>query len=88
MKTRPNQGTFLCPNCGEPVPARAAACPACGSDEETGWSPEALFEGVTVPAGKKPATGLLFSRFRGRGKLLMLVLGGLTLLAFVLAFCL
>lgn len=29
---------FLCPNCGARVPARAKACPECGSDQETGWS--------------------------------------------------
>ncbi len=29
---------FVCPNCGEDVPARAKSCPHCGSDDETGWS--------------------------------------------------
>jgi hypothetical protein len=26
-----------CPHCGAAVPRGAAACPECGSDEETGW---------------------------------------------------
>jgi zinc-ribbon domain len=34
----------VCPNCGAEVPRNAKACPACGSDESTGWS-EASYEG-------------------------------------------
>jgi hypothetical protein len=30
--------TFACPFCGAEVPAGAAACPECGSDDQTGWS--------------------------------------------------
>ena len=33
--------TFLCAHCGAPVPAGALACPQCGADENTGWSPAA-----------------------------------------------
>jgi hypothetical protein len=29
--------SFECPVCGADVPARAKACPGCGSDERTGW---------------------------------------------------
>ncbi|MFH1844196.1 MAG: hypothetical protein ABIF77_13405 [bacterium] len=29
---------FICPHCGEIIPRDSAACPECGSDEETGWS--------------------------------------------------
>jgi hypothetical protein len=32
---------FLCPHCGEVVPAGALACPECGSDSASGWSEEA-----------------------------------------------
>lgn len=35
---------FLCPNCGAEVRKGKAACPACGSCDETGWS-EAATEG-------------------------------------------
>ncbi len=31
---------FVCPNCYADVPWNAAACPECGSDEETGWAEE------------------------------------------------
>lgn len=32
---------FVCPNCYAEVPWNAAACPECGSDEETGWAEDA-----------------------------------------------
>lgn len=32
---------FVCPNCYAEVPWDAAACPECGSDEETGWAEDA-----------------------------------------------
>lgn len=38
----------ICPNCGAEVPARAKACPECGSDPETGWSDEARYEGLGI----------------------------------------
>ena len=38
-----------CPNCGESVPAGAAACPHCGADEHTGWSEETYLDGVDLP---------------------------------------
>jgi len=39
----------ICPNCGAEVPRNAKACPACGSDEETGWSEEARTDGLDLP---------------------------------------
>ena len=39
----------ICPNCGEEVPPRAKACPACGSDECTGWSDEARADELGLP---------------------------------------
>lgn len=39
----------VCPNCGEEIPPRAKACPACGSDEKTGWSEEARTDGLDLP---------------------------------------
>jgi zinc-ribbon domain len=35
--------SFVCPNCGADVPLKAKACPACGSDRETGWSEAAQY---------------------------------------------
>jgi len=39
---------FNCPNCGEPVPWKAKACPHCGSDENTGWSENTYLDSVDL----------------------------------------
>ncbi len=41
----------VCPNCGETVPLDATACPGCGSDEFTGWSPAARYAHVMPEEG-------------------------------------
>ena len=38
-----------CPVCGAEVPDGAAACPECGSDERTGWSETARYDGLGLP---------------------------------------
>ncbi len=39
---------FICPVCGAEVPAKAAACPECGSDERTGWSANTIYDGTDI----------------------------------------
>jgi zinc ribbon protein len=39
----------ICPHCGAEVPARAKACPECGSDETTGWSDDASAQRLDLP---------------------------------------
>jgi hypothetical protein len=39
----------VCPNCGAEIPPNAKACPECGSDEQTGWSEEARYNGLNLP---------------------------------------
>ena len=39
----------ICPQCGEPVPRNARACPECGSDEQTGWSDRAQAQRLGLP---------------------------------------
>ncbi len=48
MARRPRR-TFDCPNCGAAVPVGAAACPECGSDEQTGWSDDTMYDGLDLP---------------------------------------
>lgn len=46
---RDDDNWFTCPNCGEQVPGGALSCPACGSDEETGWSEDAAYDDLDLP---------------------------------------
>ncbi|MEO8439947.1 MAG: hypothetical protein ABI540_06965 [Spartobacteria bacterium] len=42
---------LICPVCDEEVPRGAAACPACGADDRSGWRPEAAAEDAIDGAG-------------------------------------
>jgi rubredoxin len=39
---------FICPACGAEVPGNAPACPECGADEKTGWSPNTIYDGTDI----------------------------------------
>jgi hypothetical protein len=43
-----NDEGFICPVCGAEVPAKAAACPECGSDENTGWSENTVYDATGI----------------------------------------
>ncbi|MCA9674547.1 MAG: zinc ribbon domain-containing protein [Kofleriaceae bacterium] len=45
---------LVCPTCGVAVPPRATACPGCGSDEATGWSPAASYAHTLPEAAARP----------------------------------
>jgi uncharacterized membrane protein YvbJ len=45
-----NRDYFVCPSCGEELPLKAKFCPECGSDEQTGWSEDWIYDGVDIPA--------------------------------------
>ena len=38
-----------CPHCGADLPKKAKVCPECGSDENTGWSDQARYDGLDLP---------------------------------------
>ncbi len=40
---------FDCPHCGEPLAEEATFCRHCGSDAETGWSPDTDYHAVEIP---------------------------------------
>src|SRR6185295_4362840 len=44
---------FICPACGAEVPAKAKACPECGSDEKTGWSENTVYDGTGIEDPKE-----------------------------------
>jgi hypothetical protein len=39
---------FICPTCGAEVPGNSPACPECGADEKTGWSPNTIYDGTDI----------------------------------------
>jgi hypothetical protein len=39
---------FICPHCEAEVPSDALACPECGSDEQTGWSENTVYDGLDL----------------------------------------
>jgi len=40
---------FICPNCGEEVSEGKLACPYCGSDADTGWSDDTIYDSIGLP---------------------------------------
>ena len=38
----------VCPVCGADVPRNAKACPECGADERSGWSENAVHDGLDL----------------------------------------
>lgn len=56
----------VCPNCGAEIPCGAKACPQCGSDEETGWSEEALVSGLDLPEGNFNYNDFVKREFGGK----------------------
>ena len=68
----------ICPNCGAEVPGDALSCPECGSDEETGWSEDTMYDGVDFPDTDRD------EELRERGGRSWLLVVGLALLVFVL----
>lgn len=82
------KNSFLCPFCQAEVPKGALACPACGSDEQTGWSDDIYglrSEGVkekTNPILKR--IRILFFATMGILIVLTLIINQVTLILFPL----
>ena len=43
------EDTFACPTCGAEVRVGTPSCLNCGSDDETGWSEDTLYDGLDLP---------------------------------------
>jgi hypothetical protein len=43
------EDSFVCPNCGAEVRVGTPSCLNCGSDDETGWSDDTLYDGLDLP---------------------------------------
>ncbi len=78
---------FVCPNCGADVPIKAKACPDCGSDENTGWSEDTMYDALNLPEiethTEQPSSSSLF-----QNKYFMYTVAIVALLAFLLIYVL
>ncbi len=72
---------FICPNCGAEVPLKALACPECGSDENTGWSEETMYDDIDLPEIETLSTRPSSSLFQN--KYFLCIVAILTLLVFL-----
>jgi hypothetical protein len=77
---------FICPNCGAEVPMRARSCPECGSDENTGWSEDTLYDGLGLEFFDEPEPPKETSLFTNRRFLFVIAL--VALIAFLLVYVL
>ncbi|MHC4268304.1 MAG: zinc-ribbon domain-containing protein [Planctomycetota bacterium] len=72
---------FCCPNCGAEVPIKAKSCPDCGSDENTGWSDETIYDGLDLneydESDEKPKASL----FQNKNFLYIVII--VTILVFI-----
>ncbi len=77
---------FDCPNCGAEVPIKAKSCPDFGSDENTGWSEDTMYDGLDLPVLEGSDAQISTSMFQS--KLLYYVVAILTIMAFVMFYIL
>jgi hypothetical protein len=59
---------FICPNCDTEVPVKSLSCPECGSDKNTGWSENTLYDGLDLSEEESsytttPSTSLFQNRY-------------------------
>ena len=71
---------FTCPHCGAQVPADAAACPECGSDNETGWSDDAAYDDLLLYDDELPTDSPKPARWH---TYLIVIVAALTLSAYL-----
>lgn len=74
-------GYFVCPNCGAEVTLKALACPECGSDEDTGWSEDTMYDALDLPEIETPSERPAKSLFQN--KYFMYVVVVLAILTFL-----
>ncbi|MFQ5965676.1 MAG: zinc-ribbon domain-containing protein [Candidatus Scalinduaceae bacterium] len=72
---------FICPNCGAEVSLKALACPECGSDENTGWSEDTMYDYVDLPDAEESSTQTSASLFQN--KYFLYIVAIITFLAFL-----
>jgi len=72
---------FNCPNCGEDVPIRSKSCPGCGSDENTGWSEDTIYDGLDLNDYDESSETIKTSLFQN--KIILYIVAIVTILVFI-----
>ncbi len=77
---------FDCPNCGAEVPIKAKSCPDCGSDDNTGWSEDTMYDGLDLPVLDESDTDARTSMLQS--KFLYYIVAIFTIVAFIMFYIL
>ncbi len=91
MKRKPDPPA-RCPVCGEDVPRNARACPECGADEKSGWSPNAhVQDGLDLPDEEFDYEDFVAKEFGGtsrisRTQILMAAVAAFMLIVFLILY--
>jgi uncharacterized membrane protein YvbJ len=72
---------FNCPNCGEDVPIKAKSCHGCGSDENTGWSEDTIYDGLDLNEYDESSERIKTSLFQN--KIILYIVAIVTILVFI-----
>ncbi len=72
---------FNCPNCGAEVPIKAKSCPDCGSDENTGWSEDTMYDGLDLNEQDESIEKTKTSLFQN--KVFLYIVAIVTILVFI-----
>ena len=73
---------FVCPICGTELPTNVKVCSECGSDENTGWSEDTMYDGLDLPDLEEPDAQSSDSLFSN--KYILYLVAIITILAFLL----
>lgn len=74
---------FVCPNCGAEVSPKAKACPECGSDENTGWSEDTMYDALDLPEVETPDEQPSSSLFQNKYFLFIVTIAALIVFLWV-----
>ncbi len=74
-------GYFNCPNCGAEVPIKAKSCSDCGSDENTGWSEDTMYDGLDLNEQDESIEKTKASLFQN--KVFLYIVAIVTILVFI-----
>ena len=74
---------FICPHCGAEVDLDATVCTECGSDDETGWSKDTVYDGLYLADNEEDGVGRRVEGSRPWVKYAVVTALAITLTAFI-----